>query len=122
MTQLKENIKNKRQEVWSSHNYHLKKYKPKAKPLQILDSNRNNDVLLRRVKLGHTSATHDFILKNNSEEAPSCECLVYNLTARHWIYECSHNQNILTGKSPQPEDFQIPDHKEALLEAAQNLK
>ena len=32
------------------------------------------------------------------------------------------NKNILTRKSPHPKDFQIPDHKDTLLEAAQNLK
>ena len=118
---LKENIKTKAQQEWNNLNLHLKKYKPKYGPLQILDTNRNTDVLLRRLKLGHTSVTHDYLFKGPSEQAPSCDCMA-NLSVRHYIYECPNNPNALQGKTPDPDDFINPAHKNILIDTAQLFK
>ena len=91
--QLKEEIKNWRQNLWQgSENTWYGKFKDKIGPLKIIDPNRKKDVILRRIKFGVTKRTHDFHF--TKEQPPDCEC--WNpLSVFHWIYVCQYNRNPL---------------------------
>ena len=53
---------------------------------------RKNDVLLNRLRIGHTALTHSFLLKG--EEKPNCERCGQPLSVQHILLDCTQTQHI----------------------------
>src|SRR3989441_7366721 len=55
-------------------------------------TNRRDEVVLHRARIGHTFLTHSYLLKKeNSSDCSSCHCL---LTVQHILIDCPNYQHI----------------------------
>ena len=88
---IKEKQKRNWQTKWDNLDTKLKKYKPSIATLTLLPtSSRRDEVIIRRLRLGHINATHSYLLENNGN-TPKCEQCNSDLTVNHILYHCQQN-------------------------------
>ena len=77
------------QEDWDSTNDKLKSIKPRlASWFSSMRTSRRDEVQLRRLRIGHTLATHRYLLCGDSR--PRCSLCGENLTVVHVLVSCRH--------------------------------
>ncbi|XP_015363709.1 PREDICTED: uncharacterized protein LOC107161712, partial [Diuraphis noxia] len=60
----------------------------------IADLNRKEEVLLTRLRIGHTRFTHGYLM--SKEEQPRCTTCGVHLTIKHIIVECRQTEDART--------------------------
>ena len=74
---------------WNAQTSKLKELKPQLGPWQSsLRSCRRQEVILCRLRIGHTYATHSHLLRG--EEQPRCQSCDLPLTVAHVLIHCRH--------------------------------
>jgi len=88
ISHFKNLISQKWEENWLSvNNNHLRRIKKDTRPwTNSYRKSRWEEVALTRIRIGHTHATHSFLL--NNEEPPSCLGCGEHLTVLHILTEC----------------------------------
>ena len=98
-------FKEKWQSRWSSltTNVKLKSIHPSVdKWLMCNPPNRRDSVILTRLRIGHTHATHSYLLKSGVERhIPLCSTCYVNLTVKHILIECPNFNNQRRANSVQ---------------------
>ena len=85
---IKEKQKTIWQDDWNLKHAKLCVYKPSVAPLIILPTNnRREEVIIRRLRLGHIRATHEYRLRNERNK-PTCEVCDVDLSVLHILYHC----------------------------------
>lgn len=71
---------------WQTGTSKLKEIK--ITPVGSLDlpSTRNDQVVINRLRIGHTKATHDYLLARS--EAPTCDICHTSITVKHILVDC----------------------------------
>ncbi|XP_035204612.1 uncharacterized protein LOC118179551 [Stegodyphus dumicola] len=89
---IKEKIRKKWQQLWDLqlHNK-LRRVKPKIEHWDTT-SNRREEVLLTRLRIGHSRVTHNYLLK--AENEPICATCNVCLSVYHILIECSYFNNL----------------------------
>jgi hypothetical protein len=83
-----------------SDNYKLKLIKPILNNTPpIPQTNRNTDVILTRLRIGHTHCTHSHILRG--EEPPQCKTCKQTLTVRTKHFKGRSIEQLLTKTDPR---------------------
>ena len=81
------------QDRWSSltDNIKLRSIRSNIFPwISSCHPNRRHDIIMTRLRIGHTHLTNSYLLKNGEErEAPKCEFCRCTLTVEHILAECS---------------------------------
>ena len=79
------------QQLWDTEiNNKLHKIQPIIKPSNLYKLPRRRDeVIIHRLRLGHTHLTHSYLLKR--ELPPVCESCQLPLTVEHILLSCSHH-------------------------------
>uniref|UniRef100_A0A8D8YDS6 RNase H type-1 domain-containing protein n=1 Tax=Cacopsylla melanoneura TaxID=428564 RepID=A0A8D8YDS6_9HEMI len=71
----------------------LKEIKPENKPWETSPPlSRRNQVTITRLRIGHTNATHVYLMKR--QEAPICNVCNCRVTVKHLLENCTKYQNI----------------------------
>ena len=71
---------------WQLESQKMKEIASQVYPWKYFPMTRRNEVILCRLRIGHTRLTHGFLM--NQEHQPYCgDCLV-PLTVRHFMVEC----------------------------------
>ena len=86
-------LKNKFQNLWNDAQFNkLKLAKPSIGVTKFRNiTNRRDEVVLHRARIGHTYATHSYLLRQETApECPQCQCL---LTVDHILIECQMYKN-----------------------------
>ena len=90
---IKVYIRNKWQERWAGlqSNSKLKAIRPSIKKWQSSNqSNRRSSIILTRLRIGHSHATHNYLMSSGDEgQAPYCHTCQSQLTLKHILIECS---------------------------------
>ena len=78
------------QQLWDTEiNNKLHKIQPIIKPSNLYKLPRRDEVIIHRLRLGHTHLTHSYLLKR--ELPPVCESCQLPLTVEHILLSCSHH-------------------------------
>ena len=113
-----------RQENWRNSNSKLKTFKPNIGPLKTFSGlNRQDEVRIRRLRIGHTRATHEFLLKR--EDPPICRFCNTRATISHILYECyrgNRPRSPLLGTTPRKCHLTDTNHLEMILEYLRTIK
>ena len=81
------------QRLWDTEiNNKLHKVQPVIKPSTLYKRPRNDEVVIHRLRLGHTHITHSYLLKR--EQPPVCDSCQTPLTVEHILLFCSHKATI----------------------------
>ena len=94
-TKIKQYIRRKWQTLWDMFpNNKLYGHQPSIKietgePLP----NRRQDIVLSRIRIGHTYLTHAYLLKG--ESAPQCTCCNQLLTVNHILVDCKNTRKFV---------------------------
>ena len=74
-------------------NNKLHTIKPKLGPSFLVHSCRKDQVILNRIRIGHSRLTHSYLMGNETDKSrPKCHFCSsdINLTMEHIIIECTH--------------------------------
>lgn len=83
---LKQLIIHQWQRSWQDSDTHLKQIKPSVVEHLLLPGTRKTQVILSRLRLGHTRLTHGHLM--SGQDPPQCELCQCRLTVKHLICEC----------------------------------
>ncbi|XP_074026206.1 uncharacterized protein [Leptinotarsa decemlineata] len=75
------------QQQWNGSNSKLSTIKPLVLPWKSLPKTRKLQVILSRLRLGHTRFTHEYILNGNNP--PTCEVCDCAISVKHILSECA---------------------------------
>lgn len=75
------------QQKWNNSNSKLQEIKPTVQPRKLSSKNRRQEIILTRLRLGHTRLTHEYLVKDS--EAPICDVCGKNITVKHILIECT---------------------------------
>lgn len=92
---IKNHIKNKLKQKWRNYwnTLNHNKYqniKPNSTPWPV-PNNRRDQVIISRMRIGHTLFTHEFIFKR--ADPPQCEVCGETLTVQHILVNCPQYKN-----------------------------
>ena len=77
---------------WNATQGKLKQIRPGIEPWP-LELNRRGQVLITRLRIGHTRITHDYLMtRGRPPECPRCPTTI--LTVKHILIECPHLRDI----------------------------
>ncbi|PJE78782.1 Ribonuclease H [invertebrate metagenome] len=97
-------IQSKWQQRWSLETSNkLFKVQPKLKTSKPSRKDRREEIVLSRLRTGHTYPTHSFLLKR--EDPPVCYACDAQFTVEHFLIECSDFKQI------RDKYFRVPDMK-----------
>ena len=86
-------IRNKWQDRWSNlqSNLKLKAIRPSiAKWLSSCHSDRRSEIILARLRIGHTHATHSYLMSSEEgRRAPYCNTCHCDMTVKHILINCN---------------------------------
>ncbi|XP_074026912.1 uncharacterized protein [Leptinotarsa decemlineata] len=71
---------------WQNSQSKLKEVKSTIKPWKITPQNRSHQVVLTRLRIGHTRYTHGQLLKK--EEVRLCDRCLIPMSVKHFLVEC----------------------------------
>ncbi|KAJ8929449.1 hypothetical protein NQ314_017860 [Rhamnusium bicolor] len=106
-------MENKLQEQWQQKTSKLLEIKTSVKPWQSIPPRRREQIILSRLRLGHTRLTHEYLL-NRSDE-PFCETCHTSLTVRHILVQCPNY-------ALERRNLQIPQNLSEILNHSCNIK
>ena len=86
ITRTREYIKKKWSDEWKGSHSKLKRFKEKIGPIVKTGENRREEVIMRRLRMGHTEETHGYLLKK--ENPPICQMCNVIKTVYHLLYCC----------------------------------
>ena len=89
--QIYEFLKNKWQQEWNQQiNNKFYTIQPKIGPPYLIHSSRKDQVVLNRVRIGHSRLTHAYLMERKPR--PRCHFCNQNriLTVRHILIKCSY--------------------------------
>ena len=95
---VKNFIRDKWQRRYDDHHSYtrplkLKEIMPTISPFYVLGHERREEVVIHRLRIGHTRLTHGFLMENRPD--PICNfCHNDILTVRHLLLECNRLNNI----------------------------
>lgn len=78
---LKKLIQKQWQNDWEQKRTKLNEIKHSVKPWSRVPIGRRNQVILTRLRIGHTRLTHDYLIKGSEE--PKCEVCQTKVTVKH---------------------------------------
>ena len=88
---LKDNIKSKWQDMWNNEsvNNKLKHIKTTIGPWNSsIQRDRRTEVILTRLRIGHTRYTHEYLMSMPHDNVPHCRICNVQLTVKHILCEC----------------------------------
>ena len=97
---VKSFIKEKWQERWDrKHNEErpikLHDINPFLKPFYSTHLSRNDEVLMHRLRIGHTRLTHRYLMEDPLKRVPPCNfCYTDWISVKHILVECPHFSSI----------------------------
>ena len=107
----------------SSHNSRrikLFEINPEIKPFYTFGLSRKDEVVLHRVRIGHTRFTHSYVMEGGDiNHPPLCYyCHNYNLTVKHLLIQCTHFNTLrsryLRGTRDMKDLFERFPHKQII--------
>ena len=102
------------QNLWHSTEAKLKVFKPKIGPLTILPvNNRREEAIIRRLRIGHTNATHEYLVKDPRNN-PTCVHCGVPLSVNHILYKCQHSPFL--NQNPQENDLSEPNKVQRVIQ------
>ena len=64
---------------------------PSIKPFYISGLNRRNEVIIHRLRIGHTRLTHRYLMEDPFKRVPPCNfCYLEDISVHHIMIECLH--------------------------------
>ena len=70
---------------------------PEIKPFFTNNLNRRDEVIIHRLRIGHTRMTHRFLMEDPLQREPVCNFFYGDdLTVKHIMIECQHFNRIRT--------------------------
>ena len=99
---INRSIKAKWTTEWEQSHGHLRDIMEVPGTMTSVNNNRRHQVVINRLRCGHTWLTHGYIMNSEIEEAPpGCPlCQQCRLTLKHLIMECSiFGTNMETGRN-----------------------
>ena len=93
---VKSYIRKKWQERWDyKHNNekHIKLHDimPVIKPFYLNGLSRKSEIILHRLRIGHTRMTHKYLMDDPFKRVPPCNfCYLDTLSVKHILIECQH--------------------------------
>ena len=104
---IKQRIRNIWQTSWNSKTAKLREVKPQLGNWKTIGNNRKNQVILTRLRIGHTRFTHEYHMKKQPQ--PLCkDCNNQILTVKHFLLECPKHRT-------DRERYKLPDSMNKLL-------
>lgn len=103
---FKDKVSNIWQLKWDNYNSKLSEVKPTIKPWKCIPGKRFEQVILTRLRLGHTRLTHEHLLSRNA--IPNCEACNTEVTVKHLLLEC-------TKYATERRRWQVPNTIQATL-------
>ena len=98
---VKTYIKNLWKERFSLKHYRIRPIKlftinPEIKPFYTNGLNRKDEVIIHRVRIGHTRFTHSYVMEGIPiDNVPLCPfCHDFGLSVKHLLIECDHFDHI----------------------------
>ena len=88
---LKNNIKSKWQDMWNNEpvNNKLKNIKTTIGPWNSsIQQDRRTEVILTRLRIGHTRYTHGYLMSMPHDNVPHCRICNVQVTVKHILCEC----------------------------------
>ena len=68
---------------------------PVVKPFHMNCLKRKDEVVLHRIRIGHTRLTHSYLMEDPNKAQPECfYCDSDLISVKHLLLECSHFINI----------------------------
>ena len=105
---VKQYIKTEWQKMWNEEpaNNKLKQIKPNVSLWESSSqSDRRTEVILTRLRIGHSRMTHEFLMTTPHKDAPKCNCNSF-LTIKHVLFECrlfTRQRTLYFGNRPMTE-------------------
>ena len=73
----------------------LFRFNPELKPFYINGLCRKDEVVIHRIRIGHTRLTHRYLMEDPLKRFPPCNyCYQFDLTVEHLMVECQHFHRI----------------------------
>ena len=73
----------------------LFRFNPELKPFYITGLCRKDEVVIHRIRIGHTRLTHRYLMEDPLKRIPPCNyCYQFDLTVEHLMVECQHFDRI----------------------------
>lgn len=92
-SKIKRSIKEERKRDWNRPTLNkLKEIMPELKARTTLNLNRRDEVRLNRLRIGHTAATHEYLLIKGNK--PHCRYCNADLSVKHILVECHRLHNV----------------------------
>src|SRR5215469_3428806 len=111
---LKRSLYERWQSEWETKTTHLRSIKSTLGKWTTSNRNsRREEVLLARLRLGHTRLTHGYILAGNLR--PRCESCNKNLTVFHILVERSQNEAVWASCFPSLSSIHLSQKLSHLL-------
>lgn len=89
---VKQTIINTWQNLWSQSNTKLFALQPKLTPFEFPPMNRRDRIVIRRLRIGHTRATHGYLMESGFPPV-SKHCQI-QLTVPYLLIECPHHADV----------------------------
>ena len=64
-------------------------------PFELKGLTRKDEVVIHRIRIGHTRLTHKYLMEDRYRREPPCNyCYLDTLSVKHLLIECQHFANI----------------------------
>ena len=88
---VKKFIKDKWQERWNEKDTKLKEILPEIQPFPTNGLSRKEEVVIHRIRIGHTRLTHSYLMERGRQPVPMCLCCDEDLiSVKHIMIECTN--------------------------------
>ena len=85
-TFIKRKVLSTWQNEWSNSGSKLLEIKPSINPWQYWPSSRKSQVILCRLRIGHTKTTHEYLISKS--ETPKCNICQQTISVKHILIDC----------------------------------
>ena len=70
-------------------------FNPDIQPIYINALSRKDEVVIHRIRIGHTRLTHKYLMEDALKRIPQCNyCYEFELTVEHIMIDCEHFENV----------------------------
>ena len=96
LPKVKQFIRNKWQQRWDYKHFNERPIKlhhlfPVLRPFYINGLTRKDEVVIHRIRIGHTRFSHRYLMEDPLKRQPICNfCYLDDLTVEHIMVECQH--------------------------------
>ena len=68
---------------------------PSIRPFYINGLSRKDEIIIHRIRIGHTRLTHKYLMEDPLKRVPPCNyCYLDNISIKHIMIECQHFDRI----------------------------